>query len=244
MNIIKVLPKHKVRKVLEVNNRIAINDCPIIEDELKIFDENGCEIDHIDSAYKHCKGGMSIHPSTGEQIKSYNHNGSTTKELINTGFPSYTSDHALYLNDKDIRNRHVIYPGTKTSNINSYCKNYVIVCENKIELNFDTSFITIENKEIITKWSDIYNTNIPVIPDNGLVIEAICAYCMMKMLSRGYKHSVFSLAAANIELNPGKQWRFLLEEAKKSIKYDNLNGALSGSSFRNYFYNFTFMPRE
>ena len=111
---------------------------------------------------------------------------------------------------------------------------------NNIELNFDTDEIEVESFETATYFDDYYQCEVPYIYDNGLLLEALAWYVLYKYLSRGSKHTVYSLTSPNQILNPFIQWTTLKPKAAASVKIalrKDTNG------WNNFFYNSTFLPR-
>ena len=121
-------------------------------------------------------------------------------------------------------------------------KNYVLSC-NTFELNFDTDEITVETYEVATYHDDYYNCDVPYIYDNGLLLEALAWYCLFKMLSRGYKHQVYSLASGQPYLNPYQQWMAIKPKATAAVKIE-LGRGTDRDGWNNFFYNSTFLPRK
>ena len=50
----KVLPMERKRRRLEVSGRIATFPCELNASEIKVFDKNGCEIEHLDKSKSSC----------------------------------------------------------------------------------------------------------------------------------------------------------------------------------------------
>lgn len=96
---------------------------------------------------------------------------------------------------------------------------YVIVDNKTIEVGKDTDFVTIEYKSIKTNKSETYGCDLPVIPNNSVVIEAITNFCMYKMLTRGYRHPVMNLQASQYGTNPYYIWLTLSKRAR--VEYIN-----------------------
>lgn len=122
-------------------------------------------------------------------------------------------------------------------------RSYVLVDNNKIDLNFDTDKIIVKSYEVATYHDDYYNCDVPYIYDNGLLLEALAWYCLFKMLSRGYKHQVYSLASGQPYLNPYQQWINLKPKAAAAVKID-LGRGTDRDGWNNFFYNSTFLPRK
>lgn len=124
--------------------------------------------------------------------------------------------------------------------VNSRSNRNFILNGNSIELNFDTDEIEVETYEVATYFDEYYQCDVPYIYDNGLLLEALAWYVMFKYLSRGSKHTVYSLTSPNQVLNPYIQWITLKPKAAASVKI-----ALKKHSdgWNNFFYNSTFLPR-
>ena len=121
-------------------------------------------------------------------------------------------------------------------------RNYVLVDCDKIEINFDANYIYVETEYVETVCSNLFNCEVPVIPNNGLLIEAIAYYCIYKMLCRGYKHPVFNLNASQYGTNPYYIWNQLKEEAKRSVLNNNADD--SSKLFRSNLFIETFDTRN
>lgn len=124
--------------------------------------------------------------------------------------------------------------------VSPYGKAYVLA-GNNIELTYDTDTITVESYEVATYYDEYYDTYVPYIYDNGLLLEALSWYCLFKYLSRGSKHTVYSLNTNNPTTNPYIQWMQLKNKAANSVKKDL---AADNSGWNNFFYNSTFLPRN
>ena len=122
--------------------------------------------------------------------------------------------------------------------INAGNRNFVLD-GNNIILNFDTDKIDIESLEIATYHDDYYDCECPYIYDDGLLLEALSWYILYKYLSRGSKHTVYSLQSNSPVTNPYIQWNTLRPKAMASVK-----GKLGNAKgWNNFFYNSTFLPR-
>lgn len=243
MSQLDVLRTKRKKKKLTVKDRIAYSDCPINNTNIKIYDSNGCEVKEADESQ--CCGN---YPSTGDFASETSDTIAEltpdTIDIINTG----QANSANYIiaeteNDKyPFRyNIHHYVLGAK----NTQERNYILADCNKIEINFNADYIYIETEYIETVCSDLFNCELPVIPNNGLLIEAIVYYCMYKMLCRGYKHPVFNLNASQYGTNPYYIWTQLKEEAKRSVIANNIDSDDDISKlFRANFYINTFDPKR
>ena len=125
-------------------------------------------------------------------------------------------------------------------------RNYVLIDDTKIELNFDTDCIQLEYDFIETQESELYGCELPMIPNDGVLIEALTYFCMYKMLTRGYKHPVMNLAASQYGTNPYYIWLQMKEQSKRSIMNRNFDRNMDDSSrmFRSALYIDTFDPKR
>ena len=121
-----------------------------------------------------------------------------------------------------------------------------MIDNNKIELNFNTNCVQAEFDYIQTEMSSTYGCELPVIPNNGVLLEALTYFCMYKMLTRGYKHPVMNLAASQYGTNPYYMWLQLKEQAKRSIVNDKIDRDIADNSrmFRSGLYIDTFDPKR
>lgn len=240
MSQLDVLRTKKQKKKLTVQDRIAYSTCPL-DSNITVYDSNGCEVKEAsDSSVSSCCGNSSDDDSSSSSSVVKNITPSTI-DVVSTGngtAPNYVI--ANTINEK--------YPyryNVQHYIIGGHCdqeKTYVLADCNKIEINFDDDYIYVETEYIETKCNDTYGCELPTIPNNGLLIEAIAYYCMYKMLCRGYKHPVFNLSASQYGTNPYYMWTQLKDEAKRSL----LNGDIgdAGKLFRSTLFIDTFDPRN
>lgn len=260
MSQLKCLATEKKCFKVTVNNRIAKSPCNLDVKGLKIYDDRGCPIYELDDCAKKnssCCGGDRFDdgqnsndqsPSfTGGRHKLHNHNGGFggigVSEQYAEGRTPYSpiGIHVNHYPPNDVR---VVNTFVENTSRTAKCRNYVLIDCNTIELNFDTDYITVETLGVKTFYSDYFKAEVPVIPNNGLLIEAIGYYCLYKILCRGIKHPVFNLQASQYGTNPYYQWTILKEQAKRSVINDNVDEALVNNKdsreWRSYFYNATF----
>lgn len=260
MSQLKVLQTVPKRRKLGVVNRIARSLCPINDNKLKVYDKNGCEIPELKDGENSCSNSS----PTGEQNKGcgyYNEpteridpdevvykqcssNGSDRVSVVDTGYngnETYGSIAIQENNSERVLCHSVHEQSYMTPRRGCNDHNYVLACDNTIELNFDTDYIEIVSLEVETKYSEYYHTELPVVPNNGILIEAIGFYCMYKMLCRGMKHPVFNLNASQYGTNPYYIWEQMKSKAKAGVIIDaqDNNGGDKGA-WRSYFYNYTF----
>lgn len=235
MSQLKVL--NTVNKAVKYNVKDRVVKSPCCFDSvIKVLDENGCEIKLAEQRWD-CGGCSS--PTGGVTQSNINQdcnpNGSKTREVIYN--PNAVEDVVFseHVNTTDEQNKHDVY-SVKAAPRRG--RNYIL-SGNVIELNFDTSFITVVSKNIETSYSEYYKCDIPVIPNNGLLAEALAYYCMYKMLCRGYKHPVFNLHASQYGTNPYDIWMRLKDKAKTSVIND-VQGDDNGE-WRRFFIN-SMMP--
>ena len=235
MSQLKVL--NKVNKAVKYTVRDRIvrsNSC--FDSISKVTDENGCEIKEArDSNFGGCCSSPTGGLTQANINQNCNPNGSKTREVLYN--PDITDDIVIseHVNTDSVNHRHKVY-SIKAAPRGG--RNYIINGSN-LELNFDTRFVTITSKHVETIYSNYYHCDVPVIPNNGLLAEALAYYCMYKMLCRGYKHPVFILSASQYGTNPYYMWMQLKDKAKTSIINDS-QGEDNGE-WRNFFIN-SMMP--
>lgn len=237
LSILKCFKDQINRRKVEVTERIAFHKCAFIN-LVKIYDSNGCEVKALTSSNCSCDNNGSFF--TGES------NGANSNEFVKVGGNVYrdTDTNANIDTNLDIEITKSDEPPTYLSSIirrDVTDKNYVQIDDCKIELNFDTKFIVAESKGIQTEYSEVFGCDLPVIPDNGLLIECITFYCMYKMLCRGYKHPIFNLRDNSPALNPYIFWIQNKDRAKDSVIID-LQKDNDGNLWRSAFYIETFDP--
>ena len=130
----------------------------------------------------------------------------------------------------------------EVANIVGVSNRNFVVAGNNIELNFDTDSIIVESYEVATYYDEYFDCEVPYIYDNGKLLEALSWYILFKYLSRGSKHTVYSLTSPNPVTNPFTQWNTLRPKAEMSVKIDLAKETEGG--WRNFFYNSTFDPRR
>lgn len=232
---IDALRTKKDKRKYNINDRIVYLDCEIQDGDFKVFDKNGCEVVKADSV-NNCCGAI---PSKGGNSQTIKELTPYTVDIVNTGNDSAPTVMAETINDK-YPNRYNLIHYKSTGN---YCqRNYVLLDCNKLEVNFDDDYLYIETEYIETFCSETFGCELPVIPNNAIVLEAVAYYCMFKMLTRGYKHPVFNLNASQYGTNPYYLWREMKEEAKRSAL--NKDNEISSKMFRSNLFIETFDPRN
>lgn len=230
MNQLKVLRIVDKKRTLTVNSRIAKSPC-CLGNDIKVYDSNGCEIARADAKCNSCNDSSFTGGQNNTNTdKDCNPNGSGTREVLFLGNTEYET-FSEHVNTVVERERHNV---TTLKSTPRKGRNYVIDGFS-IELNFDDTEITIVNKEVETKYSNYYHCEVPVIPNNGILAEALAYYCMYKMLTRGYKHPVFNLGASQYGTNPYYMWMQLKDKAKTSITLDQQKD--DNGAWRKFFIN-------
>lgn len=242
MSMLNCLPTVKKKEKITVNDKIAVSACPINDINIKVYDSNGCEIKEASNSKCSCgdssTGGVQQSETTELSISALLYE--TDNPIANA--PDYIVAETLNA-DKEWPGRYRINE-FNYANGNNKERNYVVVDCNKIELNFDTDCIIIEYDAIKTETTSL-GYELPVIPNNGLLIEALVYFCMYKMLCRGYKHPVFNLQASQYGTNPYYIWLQLKEEARRSVisnRFDSDDDITK--ILRSNFYINTFDPRR
>lgn len=241
MSQLDVLRTKCKKKKLTVYDRVAYSECTIDSNNIKVYDSNGCKIKEADS--ETCCGSSL---STGEVASETSDTDvdvtPTTVTKVDTG-KEVAANYVVAETENDkYPYRYNIHHYVLGAN-ESQEHNYVLVDDNKIELNFDADYIYVETEYIETVCSNVFGCEIPVIPNNGLLIEAIAFYCVYKMLCRGYKHPVFNLSASQYGTNPYYEWIRLKDEAKRSVINKDIDNNAS-KLFRSNFFIETFDSRN
>lgn len=241
MQMLNVLPTQTKRIKIKVHDRIAYSECTFDVSGLKVYDENGCRIKSSDSVSECCN---SI--PTGDDTKANDSAvrlTSNTVDVINN--PNYNPTGNITVvetvNSKDYSARHNVRTYNTRGGGND--RTYTLIDNNKIELNYDANYVVVEYKGVKTCASKVYGCEIPVIPNNALLIEAIGNWCMYKMLCRGYKHPVFNLGASQYGTNPYFMWTKLKDEAARSVTINAQGDIEDNGAWRSAFYDFTFNPK-
>ena len=238
MSQLKVLNTVEKAVRYNVKDRIVRSHC-CFSNIKKVLDENGCEVKRVDDVLEWCNSCSS--PTGGGTQSNANQdcnpNGSGTREVIYN--PNVTEDVVFteHVNTTVERDRHNVHVVKTAPRRRSY-----ISSNHVIELNFDTSFITVISDNVETVYSDYYKCEVPVIPNNGYLTEALAYYCMYKMLCRGYKHPVFNLHASQYGTNPYYMWEQLKSKAKTSVINDSQD-ATDDREWRRFFIN-SMMPKN
>ena len=237
MNVL--LTKRKRIKI-PITNKIGIS--PYNLTNAVIYDCCGNRIPEATAGAGDCSCSSST--GEGEQSETTEPSGATTTEITNNEDANEASDHVVseQINGQyPVRyNVYEYYLGCKEP------RNYVLIDNNKIELNFNTNCVQAEFDYIQTEMSSTYGCELPVIPNNGVLLEALTYFCMYKMLTRGYKHPVMNLAASQYGTNPYYMWLQLKEQAKRSIVNDKIDRDIADNSrmFRSGLYIDTFDPKR
>ena len=187
---------------------------------------------------------IAIFPCTlnTSDIKVYDSNGCEIPELNNGECGCYASFSSTGGQDEiavidNTNNTGVNFMQVAT--INSVAGRNFVLDGDRIEINFDTDYITVESYEVATYHDDYYDCNCPYIYDDGILLEALSFYVLFKYLSRGSKHPVYDLKSNSPVTNPWLQWNTLKTKATASVRYKLLND----DGWNNFFYNSTFLPR-
>lgn len=100
--------------------------------------------------------------------------------------------------------------------------------------------LTYDTLEMLT--SNIYDIEVPAIPNNGKLLECLVFYCVYKILARGIKHPVYSLNnplptnpyLLYMQTRPSAKASCIINKQKEDV-YSGLN---------NFMYDSTFNPRK
>lgn len=235
---------------LKVTNRIARTCCNLDVTDIKVYDEDGCEVEKAEtgSEWNECCNSFTGVDEKSETAKPAYTEVTDTIGLQQGESAGSDTSYMRTIQTKDYNARYNAIYDVKYNNKNNKSNHkYILADCNTIEINFDAKYITVVYKTVQTIKSDAYGIELPTIPNNGTVIEALTMYCMYKMLCRGYKHPVFNLQASQYGTNPYYIWMKLKDKAKTesildSQSEDNINA--SSRMFRSNFYIDGFDPRR
>lgn len=227
LSILKCTPTEIKKIKLPVRDRIAYSSIPLNLNKLKIYDANGCEIEQLTKDACGCQ----------EEDTDYEWDDDGPNETVDI-FGTMAKDTAFFdeeeINvsvtdgiDKDSKALIETVHQYKESVIKN--RNYILLNDKQIELTFDTPYIIVEYEGTKSYYSDLYHCELPYIPNNGLLIEAIVYYCMYKILCRGVKHPVFNLAASQYGTNPYYMWVSSQEKVKRSVMRDAQDNILEST---------------
>ena len=230
------LTKRK-RISLPIRNRIGISQYNLRN--AIIYDKCGNRISEATANASDCPCNGS--PSTGDLEQTTTASATDTSETICNEDANDTPNQMI--SQQIAPNRYNIYEFELGCDKQ---RNYVLIDDTKIELNFDTDCIQLEYDFIETQESELYGCELPMIPNDGVLIEALTYFCMYKMLTRGYKHPVMNLAASQYGTNPYYIWLQMKEQAKRSIINRNFDRDMDDNSrmFRSALYIDTFDPKR
>ena len=141
---------------IKVNDRIACFD-GIDTKYMKVYDSNGCELESMEDITKNAGSCSKCDSSTGEDSQS--------NMIVRDEQIAIPIDSSKYPTEYVTTSR---LKAIKGINNNRY---YVLLSNNKLELNYDADCIFIKYKGVKTYYSDMYGCELPVIPNNGLLIE-------------------------------------------------------------------------
>lgn len=191
---------------------------------------------------------LAHHPCdiTGANIKVYDSNGCEIPELgSNSACCSPSTGGSIPVQMTDVttvgRITNISNPIIEISTTSN--RGYVVTDNGIIQLNFDTDVIHVETLEVRVEWSHNYQIEVPIIPNNGLLLEYLAWYCMFKLLVRGNKHQVLNLTS-QIPTNPYLQMKEIEPKVKASIIIENQKTDGLYKGWNNFFYNGTFLPRN
>lgn len=235
---------------LKVTNRVARTCCNLDVTDITIYDEDGCEVKKAEAGdvWNEC---CNISKGVGEQDETTKSDYTEVTDTIGLQQGESKGSDSSYMatiQTKDYGKRYnIIYDIDYNNKNNKSNHRYILANCNTIEINFDAKYIVVIYKTVKTIKSDKYGIELPTIPNNGTVIEALTNYCMYKMLCRGYKHPVFNLQASQYGTNPYYIWMQLKDKAKtESILDSQSENDINTSSrmFRSNFYIDGFDPRR
>lgn len=232
LSMLDCIKTEKKKIKIPIDGRFGIANCDLGCGDIKMTDKNGCKIELLDNSDR-CNLNISS-PSTGKgqcaQIE-YEVTPSTIVHIDDN--LTHPVSEAQFVNTK-YPPRYNVVEHENGESTNDTTRGYYRIGRNKIELTFDTDAIYAEVDSV--KTVEVNGCSMPVIPNNGTLIECIGYYCMYKMLCRGYKHPVMNLQASQYGTNPFYLYMQLKDKAKREVIAGNIDedvdyGSLWNSSF-------------
>ena len=258
MNEVKVVGKVDKKMKVRVINKIGKSKCCVIDEGVKVYDSNGCEVGRGDSSKYRCndsecsgwcRGGEGEEESgEGGSDKKYVGmgdnccgNGCRSREVIDSG--KVGCNGVVYRVDKNSE------CGRCEDEVDCDCERggggydkwndkYIVIGGKSIEVNFNDSCIRVVYKDIESEYSDNYDCEVGVIGGNGKLIEGVGYYCMGGMVMRGYKDGVFNVCGSEYGSNGLYVWESMKKDIKSSILLDEESDDDSG--WNELFYKFSF----
>ena len=243
LGLLNISMTKKVKERFVVKDRIAYNKCEF-KGDIKVFDENGCEIKEYDGVSTDCCMSHSIGVVPRASIATITENGSGTSSIVENDNPVDTPDNVIDYpgGGKDYTSKKIVEVWENKKG-NACNRNYVLIDCKSIELNFDTDSIIVEYDKQKECHSNIYNCDFPEIPNNAKVIEFLAYWCIYKMLLRGYKHPVMNLHASQYGTNPYYIAMNMKDEAARSAIIQGIDEDLT-RLWRSAFFIGTFDPKH
>lgn len=236
LSILKCTPTEYKKEKVSVNNKIATLSCPMTSTHIRVYDKDGCKVKSIKESNSSCNCGQT------SDNDSYSCQDISTTIEFNDNITNGSSTSISTTVGLDDEKKTLVNKILEVNFKPDVEKTYTIIDNTRIELNFETDYIYVEYKVIKTYLSTLYNMELPYVPNNGILIEAIVYYCMYKILCRGIKHPVFNLSASQYGTNPYYMWTTLQEKAKRSVMFDKQGNILEedGDAWRHALAIFTF----
>ena len=235
---------------LKVTNRVARTCCNLNVTDIKVYNEDGCEIKKTEAGdvWNEC---CNSSKGVGEKSETTEPAYAEVTDTIGLQQGESAGSDTSYMRTiqtKDYNARYnAIYDVEYNNKNNKSNHRYILANCNTIEINFDAKYIIVIYKTVQTIKSYAYGIELPSILNNGTVIEALTMYGIYKMLCRGYKHPVFNLQASQYGTNPYYMWMQLKDKAKTESILDSQSESdvdASSRMFRSNFYIDGFDPRR
>jgi len=103
-----------------------------------------------------------------------------------------------------------------------------------------TGVLRVHYKSLPTEFDDEVQLELPLIPDDENVIDAVKWYVFYKWLGRGETHPVYSLKAREEHLNPYRMWiKYKLKAKNVNMKLNKDERELHSKIWKSFTYNTT-----
>jgi hypothetical protein len=94
---------------------------------------------------------------------------------------------------------------------------YVLDRQGYAKFGFTDEDVVINYRRLPVDYDEDYKSWFPRVPDNDMVMEALCWYILKRMMERGHKHPVFSIDTNNSYTNIQRKYDYAKAVAKNRI---------------------------
>lgn len=220
LSILKCTPtEFKTVTLTPEDKIITLPNGVVVDDDIKVYSPNGNRLKNCtEDGFCDCCKGDEFTSIMSRPLSN------TLERVVNNNADDGISVAQNIAMDRETKGLIYITEEIKRNHNCSGC--FIVLDSKRLELNKNFTSVKVKYKSIKTEESSMYGCELPVVPNNGLLIEAIVYYCMYKILCRGQKHPVFNLSASQYGTNPYFMWNTLKEKVKRSVMFDKQGNIL------------------